>query len=718
MYPGSVALSVAPQQIELEPEQKPTTSPRTLGDPSTFSIEAMADPKLRKRSRAACLSCQSRKRKCSGDQPCVTCTQSGTVCQFNPTPRKKPSSGAHRTNLSAPEEQQQQQQQQPENWPKTQTQTQTQPGPASIRTGTSDSAISPASYTHPNGPQPNDSRPDDSKPGSRSLEVNSGASFVRKLGLRIDPARAPRLHLFAWNVGERKKSPDRASFGTAASITQILSQAQMLGLAAIYFEKVHPCYAFLNRETLLSRIVRRWSNKSSAETDSPFETVLCGIAALAYLFSEREIMDIEIKLADDARLSLEKSVLCDKPPSIDTITAWVLRTAYLRMTASPHAAWMASCTLMHLIEAAGLHLEKSDQQPTIELGDSTTGNYTGLNNRDTSSNSDLDTRRRLFGMARHLNTWISFDLGRSRVVLHGAPSQPPTQAQTASGTGTETGTGTDLFHLLPLSESLDPTGPSPQDLPELEKALTSVLSPVYTEPSLILVQCNLMLCIYRRARALNPYAPLHADLQDRILVLASRALTAARKMVAASCPWHQVANVPFQIVCTLLAIDNRAAVGLLSDAMITLREVQAAYDTDVMREAYSTAYLLVALHQRRKEDDTRALAEVLRANASAAGDVSSSSGDGVGVQVGYDTTNGHGSAYARGNALAGASLHEDVRPAGQTSISQQMQLQQDAADADLSWLGDLMIDMPSLQNFDLERFLGTTVPWPLPEMGI
>lgn len=484
----------------------------------------------------------------------------------------------------------------------------------------------------------------------------------------------------------------------------------MLGLAAIYFEKVHPCYAFLNRETLLSRIVRHWSNKTSAESDPAFESVLCGIAALAYLFSQREIMDIETKLAEDARLFLEKSVLCGKPPSIDTITAWVLRTAYLRMTASPHAAWMASCTLMHLIEAAGLHLEASDLETATELGTSSTGNHTIQNSIYTSPNSDLDTRRRLFGMARHLNTWISFDLGRSRVVLHGATSQPPTQAQTSSGAGT------DLFHLLPLSESLDPTGPSLQDLPELEKALTSVLSPTYTEPSLILVQCNLMLCIYRRARALNPYSPLRADLQDRILALASRALTAARKMVAASCPWHQVANVPFQVVCTLLAIDNRAALGLLSDAMMTLREVQAAYDTGVMREAYSTAYLLVALHQRRKEDDTRALAEVLRANASAAGGVSGTAGYGVGGGIGYDTTDGHGNTHARGNTLDGASLHQDVRPEGQTA--QQMQLQQDAADADLSWLGDLMIDMPSLQNFDLEQFLGTTVPWPLPEMGI
>lgn len=479
----------------------------------------------------------------------------------------------------------------------------------------------------------------------------------------------------------------------------------MLGLAAIYFEKVQPCYAFLNRETIVSRIVNYWSNRKSAESsDKAFEPVLCGIAALAYLFSQREVMDIEVKLAEDARIILEKSVLCGKTPSIDTITGWVLRTAYLRMTASPHAAWMASCTLMHLIEAAGLHLEAPDPESTgLANASENRTSQSGLSqNGFASSNpNDLDTRRRLFGMARHLNTWISFDLGRSRVVLHGATSKPPTAAAKEGN----------LFKFLEISESLDPTRPSPQDLPELESALTSVLDPLDTWPSVVLLQCNLMLCIYRRARALNPYAPLRADLQDRILALASRALSAARMMVASTCPWHQVANVPFQIVCTLLAIDNRPALGLLPDAMQTLREVQAAYDTSVMREAYSTAYLLVALHQRRKEDDTRALAEVLRANASAA--VEDNSSDGI-VGVSHGVSNGHGNNNASKNALPGTSLQQAV----QSQALPQIPMQQDAPDADLSWLGDLVIDMPSLQNFDMEQFLLTDVPWPLPEMGI
>ncbi|KAJ5619056.1 hypothetical protein N7510_003040 [Penicillium lagena] len=210
-----------------------------------------------------------------------------------------------------------------------------------------------------------------------------------------------------------------------------------------------------------------------------------------------------------------------------------------------------------------------------------------------------------------------------------------------------------------------------------------------------------MLCIYRRLRALNAHALLSGQLLDRVLALARRALHAARGMVASNCPWHQVANVPFQIVCTLLAIDNRAALDLLPDAMRTLREVLAAYDTPVMREAYSTAYLLIAMHQRRKEDDTHALAEVLRVNAAAAAAPPTA------------TT---------GNTTADQDV--SCEPAAQPQpqlLQQPPQISEPngpVSDAELSWLGDLVIDMPSLQNFDLDQFLMTDVPWPLPEMGI
>lgn len=650
----------------------------------------MTESTPRKRSRAACLSCQSRKRKCSGEQPCSTCAQAGVACVFSDLPRKKRarSGSMYRASMSGLDERQR--------LPPSDGWAQPVPlaKPASSAAG---SAASPGSY-----PRVNDARR-----MSHSLEANSGAAFVRKLGLRIDPARAPRLHLFAWNVGERRLSPETSVYPvTPGPITKMISEDEMRRLAGIYFEKVHPCYAFLDRKTVLTHITQRWSASSisvAEPAERTYDVVLLGVAAFGHLFSRREISSIELCIVDAARALLEKSILGPDTPTIDTVTGWVLRAAYLRMTASPHAAWMASCTLMHLVEAAGLHIETPDLEATGLIQAATSDSQVpNGSNTTTQPPNDTNLRRRLFGMARHLNTWISFDLGRSRVVLHGATSHtPPTPA-----------THTDLYHLLPLSENLDPTGPTPQDLPDLEAALTAVLDLIYTEPSLILVQCNLMLCIYRRVRALNAHAPLPGRALDRILALASRGLRAARAMVAATCAWHQVANVPFQVVCTLLAIDNRAALALLPDAMATLREVLAAYDTAVMREAYSTAYLLIALHQRRKEDDTRALGEVLRANAAAAvppvsvsvpvSEVQQSKGD------------------ARTDEL-GLGRDEDVQATVQTQVQTQARAQDvlgPVSDAELSWLGDLMIDMPSLQNFDLDQFLMTDVPWPLPEMGI
>ncbi|KAJ5287215.1 hypothetical protein N7478_002901 [Penicillium angulare] len=634
----------------------------------------MSDFTPRKRSRAACLSCQSRKRKCSGEQPCATCIQAGVDCHYSTAPRKKRprSNSAYRAPLPSLDESQR----------RADGLSHFAPKPVSA----AGSTTSPASFNWT----------DESRGMSHSLEANSGAAFVRKLGLRIDPARAPRLHLFAWNVGERRLSPALAAREISVSapgfITKLLSQEDMCHLTAIYFEKVDPCYPFLDRLNVLSRIAQRWQSPLDL-SEQPYDAVLYGIAAFGYLFSRREIIVTELQLVEGAHKILQKSVIGAESPSIDAIAAWVLRAAYMRMTASPHAAWMASCTLMHLIEAAGLHLESPDPESNLN-SDSQQISSTTINpqSKSTETKNILDTRRRLFGMARHLNTWISFDLGRSRVLLHGA-SQPIPLSQDKT-------TRASLFHLLPLSESLDPTTSS-QSLPTLESALKSVLDLSYSTSSLILVQTNLTLCIYRRVRAINAHALLPQDL-DRVLALAQRGLRAARHMVLASSPWHQVANVPFQVVCTLLAIDSRPALALLPDAMATLGEVLAAYDTASMREAYSTAYLLVAMHQRRKEDDTRALGDVLRANAAAA----------VAQPLPREEVNRRVDAV-----VARAGEGERVDEQVQIPVPRTMEFGP-VSDAEVSWLGDLVIDIPSLQNFDIDQFLMTDVPWPWPEMGI
>lgn len=150
--------------------------------------------------------------------------------------------------------------------------------------------------------------------------------------------------------------------------------------------------------------------------------------------------------------------------------------------------------------------------------------------------------------------------------------------------------------------------------------------------------------------------------------------------------------------------------------MHTLGEVAAAYDTDVMREAYSTAYLLILLHQRRKEEDTKVIGDVLQVNSVAT------------LLTPHDASSAP--AHTHQHAVcatddATVNSNNTIPPdTASTSTAAESSHVNHAhgvplpAHSEFSWLGDLMIDMPSLQNFDLDQFLTTDVPWPLPEMGI
>ncbi|KAL3474536.1 hypothetical protein BJX99DRAFT_176334 [Aspergillus californicus] len=570
----------------------------------------------RKRSRIACTSCQSRKRKCSGDQPCTTCVQFGADCRYDLISRKKKDI-RHFQSQSA------------------------------------SSLLSPA--TVQNDLASKRQQDPQTNPATlaglllKSLEANSGAAFARRLNPKNDVAGAPKLHLFGWNVGERYPIPEWAQALAAMKprpVVEIISQDEMRSLVGIFFDRVDPCYPFVDRDTLLRQVSRRWL---PATTESlgfgPYDAVLCGVAAFGYLFSRRKATSTELQLVESARSILEQSLQSEPLSPAETVTGWVLRVAYLRMTTTAHAAWMASCSLMHLIEATGMHIEPSSN--------------IALDRTPTTESCNPETRRRLFAMARHLNVWISFELGRSRVVLQGATSLPPSPRPTTTNLpipipAPQT---TDIFNLLPVSESLDPN--EVQDISDLEIALTDVLDIIYFQPHLILVQCNLMLCIYRRLRALN--SVISGDLLDRVLVLSGKGLKAVSELVSLSSPWHQIANVPFQVVCTLLAIDNRASLAMLRDAMRTLHDVASAYDTEVMREAYTTAYLMIVMHQRRKEEDMRTLRDVLQFNPA--------------VSIPAETQ-----------------FTESVVQSDHTLMDY----------PGFSWLSDILVDIPSLRDFDME----------------
>ena len=303
----------------------------------------------------------------------------------------------------------------------------------------------------------------------RSAEANSGAALVSKLGLNIDAANAPKLQTVAWNVGRRKSF----TFNSALSFAEIVPKAQLMALVQICFERFHPYYGFIDRDQFMVRLEAKWVAPSLTE---PFDAIVCGVAALGYLFSQREGCVPEAHFVEAARVAIEFQSRSGYP-SLDTITALLLRVAYLRMTDAPYPAWMASCTLMHMIEFAGLHIE-SPSESMFAQG---------------AEYCDPNIRGKLFGIAQHLHLWMAFELGQSGV--------QPQRAQLVLPSPTPGDYTSEVLSLLSLSSSLNPA--QTKEPEELETDILKVLMAVYTHPASTIAQCNLSLCIYRRLRVLN-----------------------------------------------------------------------------------------------------------------------------------------------------------------------------------------------------------------------
>ncbi|KAJ6079607.1 hypothetical protein N7467_009360 [Penicillium canescens] len=534
----------------------------------------------RKRARIACEPCRERKRKCDGADPCTTCSEWGYVCHYKNERRKR------RT---------------------TQEQHPLEGAPAAKSPQQQDGAA-------------------DTHGLVRRLEANSGAAFVRKMGLKIDPAKAPKLSLFGWNIGTRSLSSGFGGVNTALSITEITSLEHMRSLAQVYFDKVDPCYGFIDQSQFFERLESRWQSPSVSEL---YDSVLGGVAAIGCLFSQRNMTITELHLSGAARSILEMHVLSGVP-SVDLLTGWTLRAIYMRMTDLPHSTWIASSRLMHLIEAAGFHLESTDSVFPSSRG---------------TAQCNPDIRRRLFGVAQHLNMWTSFDLGLSRVSFQ--KNDLPLPPSTRPGDYTN-----EILGLLSISASLDPGKPKEDDT-DLEVTLSEVLDRVHKEPPSTMAQCNLVLCILRRIHTQN--LDISSSLAERVLALLKKGLGCSRTMVMNCSPWHQMANVPFHITCVLLVMDTRSSLAMLSEAMQTLKLVASTYDTETMREAWSAARLFVMLHQQRRKDDIAIFNEALN-------------------------------------------MEQQDTPVGPSP-------QNNPSAEEYSWLGALVADLPGLERVDLDQFL-------------
>ncbi|KAK7181082.1 fungal specific transcription factor [Paraphaeosphaeria sporulosa] len=494
----------------------------------------------RQRSRIACEPCRERKRRCDGDQPaCELCRNFGYECSYRSHPRKRRREGTS-TLPSQPYSSSPQ-----ENSGALQDQTLAPP------------ALAPT-------------------PFAQSLESNSGSAFVRTFAITVDPSNAPPSQMLGWNVflGQRQVSTNMP----LRSVTDIVTQAELEDIVAVYFGKIDPCYGFVDRELVDQTVQQLWDRGSSLSIP---EAVICGIAALGCAFSNLQSLETETSLFVLAKLLLDLSA---EDITYNTATAWVLRTVYLRLTGRPEETWMASCIALHMIDAAGLHCE--------------IGTDTPFRRADRPSTPDMN--RRILGVARHLNVWLSFDLGRTRVTLQNmstVPASPRPKDYT-----------TELLGLLFYTENLDPT--KSISGPELINAISEVLNRIHTQPPSILAQCNLTLCLFRRLYTLRWH--VQDDVLDKVVQLIEKAIQGVHTLLEAGSPWHHMANVPFQSVCTLLAIDTTKSFSLLGPTMSCLSRVSETYQTKATQDAYTAARALISMHQKRREANVVRQSEMLK----------------------------------------------------------------------------------------------------------
>lgn len=531
-----------------------------------------------KRTRVACKPCRDVKRKCDGNHPCDTCQRYGLQCAYI-------------------------------------SKTETTPASPPTKKVKSSYTLAPAA--------PNDGTV------MRSIAANSGLRFLRQLVKDIDPVSAPKVQLTAWNVGSRL-SPDTALAVPQLSLTDLITLDQMVALGNVYFDKIDPCYSFVDQGQVFQQIQARWTTSHMPRS---VDAMLCSIAACASYFSKINAVPVEPQLVAIAKHILDEA---NDLSAHDTslLIAWVCRAMYLRWTSEPQAAWIASCSAMHCLEMASLRQSHRGD-------DGASGGRTPM------TGYSPEIHRRLYGVAQHLNTWISYDLGLSRVSLQ-PTSVPPDSFPRGQYTDK-------LLELLPASLGLDPA--EKQDDEALRSGIEHLAAKRDTQPPLIMAQTNLMLCILRRLSSFNNLRHSGDRTLDASLRFLTKALAAARQMVQDDTPWHHLANVPFQTFCILLAIDTPASLRMASDAMHTLQLVASAYDTPTLRDATNTAYLMLSLCRKRRLEDVAALDNIL------------------------------GALTDSGSNPASAADQLDEWPVPN--------------ETEVAWLHDLMSEIPSLQQVDL-----------------
>ncbi|OTA02773.1 Zn2Cys6 transcriptional regulator [Trichoderma parareesei] len=513
-----------------------TPAPESQAAPQPQQAQTQAQ-KGRIRAKKACIECRRRKRKCDGVFPCSMCTHYQYNCGFDGEivtsglQQKRP----HDALLEPGEDSQ------------TVSQTPEETGrPSPLVRG----IIEPAKR--------------------RYMNQNSAVAFPNQLGVELESAHPPRLHSFAWNCGIRPEEPGSIH----APLTDYVTWEECRHYTDIYFATVGVPFHLFDKDKFLQQCDTYFNRRNQ---DLILGALIGAVVSLGSLFAFRDGHHLEPQIVKHVKDVLEDSTF-SRRPSIDQVNAWILRTLYLRSTTRPHLTWLASCTVMHLVEAVGLHRDLESDLVT--------------QSGETRAREDEGSKR-TFWLAWCINTIIAYEYGRTKIHFDGEDSRPTPFNDTS-----ETGLQIRMARILP-SENVNADAMAVSK--SLEGAIQKLVDLGDVRGFPALTRGDLCFCLYRRLRLLK--ISISKDTLSHILQIGQNAVEAAYDLAQRGVPWWNVLGTTFQFFCVLLAIDNRDSLTLVSSVLSRLDGIVQILNTHMAFEAFETAKTLMRdlLVKKRQE---------------------------------------------------------------------------------------------------------------------
>lgn len=418
---------------------------------------------------------------------------------------------------------------------------------------------------------------------SRYAGASAATAFPHVLGVALGSDSPPTMRSFAYNFGIR---PEEAS-NPHGLLGSLISEYELGLFSDIFFSAMAPIADYMDARIYAQRCRDYYHGSGSPAI--AFGAIAAGVAALgSFLSPDRHPREPEL-------VQYAKAIL-DDPASmrvlgIDHIIAWAMRTFYLRATTRPNNAWIASCTVMHLCEAVGLHDEENIKKMASVAGAAVVGH-------------DADRLRRIFWISWAGHNLLSYEFDRSSVRF---------RAVSCGGVITTAGSVADQFvqlgQIIPVPDSpfqLDCEVATPRE--ELFERLKALDKLQVVHPFLVVTKADLAFCFYRRVYQLK--MGVSDEIVKLVIDAGNAAGQAAEQLASEGHLFWNVIGSAFQYACVLLAMDTPAASVHIAPAFKGLENLAQAADTGLTREALSMARHLLSLTMGKKRRELAQLEAV------------------------------------------------------------------------------------------------------------